>query len=314
MADQEPIPALAWYEAGAEAWAAARRPAPSSRLAGFMTRLPAGARVLELGCGAGDDAAALLAAGFDVTATDGSTAMAQIAAARLGHPVQVMTFDALAAERAFDAVWANACLLHVPRAALPDVLARIHRALKPGGVHFSSYKSGTAEGMDRFGRFYNYLGLPDLLDCVAQSADWQVLATDTWIGGQHGGGATGWIGLTLRRALLNSAEDQPGDHRPKAKRREAESPQIDRNDPLQHGAHPRLVQFGLARPPHRQDAPHDPRQPRHGHRRSDPDQQLHRVTFAWVQISGGRRAWRDGGQRPSCHRPLATRNTAGKSP
>lgn len=190
---------LAWYEAGAADWAAARQAAPNAQLAGFLARLPSGARVLELGCGAGDDALAMLAAGFDVTPSDGAAAMAQIAEARLGRPVQVLDFAELDEDRAYDAIWANACLLHVPRAELGRVLARIHRALRPGGLHYSSYKSGSSEGQDRFGRFYNYPTLPELREIVATAADWQLLDATEWTGGQHGGGEIRWIGLTLRR-------------------------------------------------------------------------------------------------------------------
>ena len=45
-------------------------------------------------------------------------------------------------------MWANACLLHVPRDELAQVLSLIWRALKPGGAFFASFKTGDAEGRD----------------------------------------------------------------------------------------------------------------------------------------------------------------------
>ena len=57
---------------------------------------------------------------------------------------------------AYDGVWASACLLHVPRDELAGVLARIHRALKPEGLFYASYKVGHGDGRDSFGRYYNY--------------------------------------------------------------------------------------------------------------------------------------------------------------
>ena len=62
---------------------------------------------------------------------------------------------------AYDGVWASACLLHCPRDAFADVLARIHAALKPGGALYASFKAGTAAngntgGLDNLGRYYNY--------------------------------------------------------------------------------------------------------------------------------------------------------------
>jgi len=38
----------------------------------------------------------------------------------------------------FDGIFANAALFHVPSQELPRVLRRLHGALKPGGVLFSS--------------------------------------------------------------------------------------------------------------------------------------------------------------------------------
>ena len=56
----------------------------------------------------------------------------------------------------FDGVWANACLLHVPRPSLSAILSKIHRALRAGGVLYASFKTGAEEGIDQYGRYYNY--------------------------------------------------------------------------------------------------------------------------------------------------------------
>ena len=55
---------------------------------------------------------------------------------RLGRPVETLLFHELDAVEAYDGVWANACLLHVPRTELADVLALIWRALKPAGCFY----------------------------------------------------------------------------------------------------------------------------------------------------------------------------------
>ena len=121
MKDEE---TLRFYAVEAAAYAAGARQAQASRLAGFLARLTPGARILELGCGGGVDAAAMQRLGFEVDATDGSPEMAAQAAARLGRPARVMAFDALDADAAYDGVWANASLLHVPRDGLAGVLWR----------------------------------------------------------------------------------------------------------------------------------------------------------------------------------------------
>lgn len=137
---------LRFYADEAPAYVAHGRRGASRRLTAFLERLAPGAHVLELGCGDGRDSEAMQARGFEVDPTDGTEAMATQAARRLGRPVRVMRFDALAAAEVYDGVWANACLLHVPRPALSGVLSRIFTALRPGGVHAATFKAGGVEG------------------------------------------------------------------------------------------------------------------------------------------------------------------------
>ena len=191
---------LAFYAAEAPVYAASGPDGASRHLAAFLDRLVPGARILELGCGGGRDAEAMLARGFAIDPTDGTAEIAATAGARIGRPVRVLRFEALDAVEAYDAVWANASLLHVPRPALPAVLAAIHCALRPGGLHFASYKSGGAEGRDRFGRYFNYPSREELAEAYALSGAWEVLATDEGLGGGYDGRQGPWLAMTLRRA------------------------------------------------------------------------------------------------------------------
>jgi SAM-dependent methyltransferase len=145
----------------------AAAPRGASRfLAAFLDMLPANSRILE----GGRDTEAMMAAGFDVDPTDGTPEIAQQAEWRLGRRVRVMRFDELDEDGTYDAVWASASLLHVPRTALPRVLKRIFEALKPGGLHFASYKAGGTEGRDSYGRYFNYLSPEDAADAYGRSA------------------------------------------------------------------------------------------------------------------------------------------------
>jgi SAM-dependent methyltransferase len=168
---------LQFYRENAEAYAGWAK-APSTRLRGFLALLPPGGSILELGCGAGNHSAVMLAEGFSVRATDGSPEMAGIASQRLGHPVEAMRFDQLDAHEAYDGVWASACLLHVPRDELAGILARIHRALRPSGLFYASYKMGEGDGRDSLGRYYNYAS-PEWLEAIYASAGpWITLSSD----------------------------------------------------------------------------------------------------------------------------------------
>jgi SAM-dependent methyltransferase len=163
--------------------------APSARLIGFLGLLPAGSSILELGCGAGNHAAEMLARGFVLRATDGSPEMAEVASQRLNYPVEAMRFDELDAHQAYDGVWASACLLHVPRDQLAGILARIHHALKSDGVFYASFKVGEGDGRDTLGRYYNY-----------PSADWLKTAYDA---------AGGWRLLTSETSEIKSFDETP---------------------------------------------------------------------------------------------------------
>lgn len=190
---------LRFYAEEASTYAARARAGPSRRLDAFLALLAPGARVLELGCGDGQDCAAMRARGFDVDPTDERPVMAREAEARLGRSVRAMRFDELMATEAYDGVWANACLLHAPRPGLPDVLAHIFMALKPGGVHLATFKAGGAEGRDGLGRYFNYLSADEAEIAYRASAGWEVLSIEDYMGGDYEGGERPWVAVTVRR-------------------------------------------------------------------------------------------------------------------
>jgi SAM-dependent methyltransferase len=148
MTDQDHDATAQFYAANAQSYTDSTRHDTNPHLAPFLARLGAEARILELGCGAGRDALALRQAGHDVDATDGVPEIAAQAALLLRQPVRVLRFEDLDDIARYDAVWANASLLHLPRARLPDILARIWTSLKPDGLHFATYKSGTGEALN----------------------------------------------------------------------------------------------------------------------------------------------------------------------
>jgi SAM-dependent methyltransferase len=170
---------LQFYRRNAEAYARREITSRHARLTKFLALLPPGAAILELGCGAGADSAEMIARGYDVTPTDGSPELAEVASRRLGRPVGTMLFHELNAVEAYHGVWANACLLHVPRDQLANVLALIRRALKPGGAFYASYKAGEGDGRDALDRYYNYPTEPWLRTTYAQSGDWRDLSIET---------------------------------------------------------------------------------------------------------------------------------------
>ena len=101
-----------------------------------------GGRLLEIGAGPGHDSAFFASQGLQVVATDLSPAMVGCCRQK-GLDAHVMDFLHLDFPAgSFDAVYALNCLLHVPNADLPAVLAAIRAVLRPGGWLFMGVYGG----------------------------------------------------------------------------------------------------------------------------------------------------------------------------
>jgi SAM-dependent methyltransferase len=168
-------------------------------VAEFLQRLTLGARILELGCGGGIDAAHMLARGFDVEPTDGVAEMAAKAEARLGRPVRVMRFDELDVTERYDAVIANASLLHVPLTELTPIFARIWRALKPGGWHLATYKTAAEPGYDEHGRYYNYLSRDEADRQYGAAGEWELIDYKECAGVGYFSAPAQWLEVIARK-------------------------------------------------------------------------------------------------------------------
>jgi SAM-dependent methyltransferase len=114
----------------------------------FRDRLAPGGRLVEIGAGTGQDSAYFQQEGMTVAAVDLSPVMVEHCRAK-GIEAHVMDFLHLDfTANSFDAVFAMNCLLHVPNADLPAVLATIRAVLRPAGLFFVGVWGGTegAEG------------------------------------------------------------------------------------------------------------------------------------------------------------------------
>ncbi len=102
----------------------------------LLESLPAGSRVLDLGCGAGLPTARELARRHAVVGVDIS--FQQVARARRNVPeaafVQADMAELALAPHSVDAVAAFYSLIHLPREEQPALLARIAHWLRPGGL------------------------------------------------------------------------------------------------------------------------------------------------------------------------------------
>ncbi|MBN9062594.1 MAG: hypothetical protein BGP06_18100 [Rhizobiales bacterium 65-9] len=119
------------------------------RATALAGRLSAGARTLDLGCGAGVPVASIFADhGCAVVGVDGSRR--QIALAKSNEPradficADMTAVDFLPAS--FDAVTAFYSITHVPRDAHPALLANVFRWLRPGGAFLATFGAEDTPG------------------------------------------------------------------------------------------------------------------------------------------------------------------------
>lgn len=102
--------------------------------------------LLDVCCASGRDLVALTKRGHRAVGLDGVPAFCEMARELSGCEVweQDLAELDLPAER-FDGIFANACLFHLPSAALPAALDTLRAALRPGGVLFVSNAHGFGE-------------------------------------------------------------------------------------------------------------------------------------------------------------------------
>ena len=172
--------------------------APGKQLTHFMSQLPKGGRVLDLGCGPGRSAAVMRDQGFVVDAWDASPQMAAIGAEKFGLSIEVRDFSSLTADSEYDGIYANFSLLHASKSEMPEYLGRIADALKPKGLFHIGLKSGDGEARDALGRFYAYYQdaeLTALLEEAGLSVESRNFGADEGLDGT----LAPWMILTARK-------------------------------------------------------------------------------------------------------------------
>ncbi|MCK0140943.1 class I SAM-dependent methyltransferase [Aliiroseovarius sp. F20344] len=153
---------IAVYDTQAKEYAARRANRIEPGLTVFTPKLRQGGHVLDLGCGPGDASVHFLKAGFTVDAVDASASMVALTR-ELGVNARQATFDQIDQVNAYDGIWASYSLLHAARSDMPDNLARLRTALKPGGKLHIGLKLGSGESRDPIGRYYTYYALDELI-------------------------------------------------------------------------------------------------------------------------------------------------------
>ncbi|MBR4861248.1 MAG: class I SAM-dependent methyltransferase [Firmicutes bacterium] len=189
---------LNYYNENAAAFCEGTLNADMSHLYGcFLQHIPAGGKILDLGCGSGRDSLAFLRKGYQVEAVDGSEELCRFAAEYIGQPVRCMDFEELDYEEEFDGVWACASLLHAPKSRIPSILSKIRRSLVPGGTLYFSFKHGDSE-RTKDGRFFNDYTEDTVKELFTAENGWEI--TELFVTGdvREGRGGEQWVNGVVR--------------------------------------------------------------------------------------------------------------------
>ncbi len=168
----------------------------------FLSKLKAGSRILDFGCGSGRDTKCFLSGGFEVDATDGSEELCKIAREHSGIEVKQMLFSELNEHGKYDGIWACSSILHLSKAELKPVLQKMADALKQNGVIYTSFKYGEFEG-ERNGRYFTDFTLESFKDYMQDMGTLQI--EEYWITGdvRCGRGDEKWLNLILRKSDIH---------------------------------------------------------------------------------------------------------------
>ena len=168
----------------------------------FLKHIPPRGRILDFGCGSGRDAKYFYDRGFEVDAVDGSEELCKLACAYTGLNVKQILFSDLDAVEEYDGIWACASILHLSSSELRDVFLKMIKALKNGGIIYSSFKYGEYEGM-RNGRYFTDFTETSFKKYITDIDN--VKITDLWISGdvRFGRENEKWLNLILQKSDIH---------------------------------------------------------------------------------------------------------------
>ena len=156
---------------------------PNRHLRAFIAALPKGGHALDIGCGPGNSAAAMQAAGLTVTAIDPSPEMSTLGSKQFGVDIAQGSYEDITETAHYNGIWSSFSMLHVLRTDVPRHLTSIKCALKPNGKFVIGVKIGTGEKRDSIGRRYTYFTREEL-DKLLLDAD--LTPTDHFEGSEVG--------------------------------------------------------------------------------------------------------------------------------
>jgi SAM-dependent methyltransferase len=172
----------------------------------FISQIPTGGNVLDVGCGSGVKSKYLAESGLRVTGIDFSAGMIGIAQREVPEAhFQVLDMrDVGSLPGEFDGVFVQAALLHIPKKEVSTVLAGLASKLKQGGYLYVAVKGMRPDGVEEevvkerdygyeYERFFSYFSEEELRSAL-ESLGLSIVFAET-----KPSGRTAWVQLIARK-------------------------------------------------------------------------------------------------------------------
>lgn len=121
----------------------------------FLSQLPAKSKIVDAGCGVGNDSKYFKEQGHEIVAFDASSTMVKISSEILEQPTLLLKFEDINFDNEFDGVWAYASLLHIRYENMRNIFDKIHKSLKDNGIFYCSFKYGNSKRIADNREFYD---------------------------------------------------------------------------------------------------------------------------------------------------------------
>ncbi|MBI4193080.1 MAG: class I SAM-dependent methyltransferase [Candidatus Colwellbacteria bacterium] len=128
----------------------------------FISLLPKGGLILDVGCGGGTKSRYFIERGLRVVGIDFSEKMIEIAKREVptGTFLALDMSDVDRLENVFDAIYASAVFVHIPRSEASTKVKKLAEKLKTGGYLYSAVKGPKIQGIQEEVKIENDYGYP----------------------------------------------------------------------------------------------------------------------------------------------------------
>lgn len=163
----------------------------------FTSLIKQGATIIDVGAGSGRDLLWFKKHNFKAEGIDSSASMCKIAQNYSGCNVECAGIENWKPKMKYDALWANAVLMHLKKEQMITVLKNIGNIIQLDGIAYFSLKYGTGKDVDSSGRYFSYYTEECVLDIIA-SID-NVDMVEMWISEDKlNRSQTKWINCILK--------------------------------------------------------------------------------------------------------------------